>query len=97
MILKYLRQTRFYNLNTGDITIYLAGNFFNKKNPFSLWISCILGKLLYFPFKISLKRLAIEGKSQQKFLREGMGTTDDKEPLKKKKNTVKETKNNSSH
>eukprot|EP00069_Balaena_mysticetus_P001221 bmy_15019T0 len=35
-----------------------------------------------------LKKLAIEGKSQQKFLREGMGTTDDKEPLKKKKNTT---------
>ncbi|TEA36228.1 hypothetical protein DBR06_SOUSAS37610003 [Sousa chinensis] len=34
-----------------------------------------------------LKKLAIEGKLQQKFLREGMGTTDDKETLKKKKNT----------
>lgn len=37
----------FYNLNTGNITIYLAGHFY-KKSPFVLWTSCILGKLLLF-------------------------------------------------
>lgn len=33
-ILKYLRQTRSYNLKTGDITVYMSGVCITKKIPF---------------------------------------------------------------
>lgn len=78
MILKYLRQTRSYNLNTGDITIYMSGICKTRKILFLFGSHAFFRKASSLS-TLSLEKTPIEGKLQQKFLREVLGTRDNKE------------------
>lgn len=81
----------FYNLNTGNITIYLAGNFY-KKSSFVLWISCILGKRFLFLNKS--KKVPTEENCGRNLHARALGTADNKEQPKKQTMT-KETPDSS--